>query len=324
MLDSSGRIAQGAGRYSVFAKSDMIHLQQKAVPADEIAAGRCYALARNYLATLCRCRTPSAPVLFQGGVAANNGEVRAFRDLLNLDADGLIVPEHFEALGALGAALIAGERPLSALLAIMAMIDALSRRPADGEDGSGLEPLAQKSIAAAPRPAAACTFENTYVLGIDVGSVSTKAAVVDSAYALIAAAYLPTAGDRSISEAFAAGLKGKDSTRLRRKMLFPFVNGSCAIPWRSLPTPGSGFFQNTVSCRKNRLLNRLKKDQKRGAVLLGRPYNTTDRHVTLNLARRLKGFGVEPIPFDFLPLEREPLPPLRERLRWGATLRPRP
>ena len=52
-------------------------------------------------------------------------------------------------------------------------------------------------------------------------------------------------------------------------------------------------------------------------VLLGRPYNTTDRHVSLNLARRLKGLGIEPIPFDFLPLEREPLPPLWERIRWG-------
>jgi predicted nucleotide-binding protein (sugar kinase/HSP70/actin superfamily) len=76
-------------------------------------------------------------------------------------------------------------------------------------------------------------------------------------------------------------------------------------------------FRTRCRAEGETLLSRLKKDQKRGAVLLGRPYNTTDRHVTLELARRLKALGVEPIPFDFLPLGREPLPPLWERIRWG-------
>ena len=195
MARNAVRIAQVAGRCSVFAKSDMIHLQQRAVPADEIAAGFCYALARNYIATLCRGRTPAAPVLFQGGVAANHGVVRAFRELLNLDAGGLIVPAHSEAMGALGAALIAGERPLHPPLALTAMIDAFSRRAVGVETASALEPLVQKPILSVSLPVAAQASEIAYVLGVDVGSVSTKAAVVDSAHALIAAAYLPTAGD---------------------------------------------------------------------------------------------------------------------------------
>ena len=37
-----------AGRCSVFAKSDMIHLQQIATPDYDIVAGLCYALARNF------------------------------------------------------------------------------------------------------------------------------------------------------------------------------------------------------------------------------------------------------------------------------------
>ena len=36
-----------AGRCSVFAKSDMIHLQQGATPDYEIMAGLCYAMVRN-------------------------------------------------------------------------------------------------------------------------------------------------------------------------------------------------------------------------------------------------------------------------------------
>ena len=66
-----------------------------------------------------------------------------------------------------------------------------------------------------------------------------------------------------------------------------------------------------------KLLLDLEKENKRGAVLIGRPYNTTDRYVNLNLARRMQDLGIEPIPFDFLPLGTEPLPPLWDRIRWG-------
>jgi activator of 2-hydroxyglutaryl-CoA dehydratase len=49
-----------AGRCSVFAKSDMIHLQQIATPVHDIVAGLCFAVARNFVSTLgrgcCQCR----------------------------------------------------------------------------------------------------------------------------------------------------------------------------------------------------------------------------------------------------------------------------
>ena len=41
-----------AGRCSVFAKSDMIHLQQIATPDHDIVAGLCFAMARNFKATV--------------------------------------------------------------------------------------------------------------------------------------------------------------------------------------------------------------------------------------------------------------------------------
>jgi predicted nucleotide-binding protein (sugar kinase/HSP70/actin superfamily) len=78
-----------------------------------------------------------------------------------------------------------------------------------------------------------------------------------------------------------------------------------------------GRFQ--AACREEgrRLLEALAGAGRRGAVLVGRPYNTTDRHANLDLARRLRRLGIEPIPFDFLPLDSEPLPALWERIRWG-------
>ena len=75
-----------AGRCSVFAKSDMIHLQQKGTPVGEIAYGLCLAMARNFMATVIRGRQIVPPLALVGGGAANQGLVRAFAEVLGLDA----------------------------------------------------------------------------------------------------------------------------------------------------------------------------------------------------------------------------------------------
>lgn len=68
-----------AGRCTVFAQSDMIHLQQKGTPTEEIAYGLCLALVRTFMATVMHGRKMTLPVLLVGGGAANPGLVRAFR-----------------------------------------------------------------------------------------------------------------------------------------------------------------------------------------------------------------------------------------------------
>lgn len=93
-----------AGRCAVFAESDMIHKQQAGYAEADIVAGLCRALVRNYLNNLARGKQLEGPVLFQGGVAANPGIVRAFERELGLM---VVVPDHFEVMGALGAALLA-------------------------------------------------------------------------------------------------------------------------------------------------------------------------------------------------------------------------
>jgi len=92
-----------AGRCSVFAKSDMIHLQQIATPDYDIVAGLCYAVARNFKSTIGKGKEFVKPVAFQGGVAANLGVRKAFKDVLDLDDSEYIVPAHFASMGALGA-----------------------------------------------------------------------------------------------------------------------------------------------------------------------------------------------------------------------------
>lgn len=93
-----------AGRCGVFAESDMIHKQQAGHPLDEILAGLCDALVRNYLNNVGRGKEIRPPAVFQGGVAANRGIRQAFERRLGFS---LRVPEHYDIMGALGAARIA-------------------------------------------------------------------------------------------------------------------------------------------------------------------------------------------------------------------------
>ncbi len=95
-----------AGRCTVFAESDMIHKQQMGHRMEDILYGLCQALARNYLNNLALGKELRPPVVFQGGVAANAGMVRAFEDMLEMP---VLVPPHYEVMGAIGAAMLAHE-----------------------------------------------------------------------------------------------------------------------------------------------------------------------------------------------------------------------
>lgn len=95
-----------AGRCAVFAESDMIHKQQMGCSLADILAGLCEALVRNYLNNVGKGKEILGPVVFQGGVAANVGMVKAFEKALGLPVH---VPPYFDVMGAVGAALLARE-----------------------------------------------------------------------------------------------------------------------------------------------------------------------------------------------------------------------
>ncbi|MFH1169486.1 MAG: acyl-CoA dehydratase activase, partial [Chloroflexota bacterium] len=81
--------ARIAGRCTVFAGSDMVHRQQTGYHIEDILYGLCQALARNYLNDVGSGKDIRPPVVFQGGVAFNQGMVRAFREALGVE---IIVP----------------------------------------------------------------------------------------------------------------------------------------------------------------------------------------------------------------------------------------
>lgn len=186
--------ARIAGRCSVFAKSDMIHLQQKGTPVHDIVAGLCYALARNFKSSVAGSVKIIPSIAFVGGVAANKGVIKAFEDILELNKGEMLIPEHFALMGAAGAAIwlmINGPADTSFLGAEVFIENCKAQQ----SDAKRLPPLTLyfsqtpvDSLISTEPPHGT----NVY-LGIDVGSISTNIVLMDEKRNLIAKYYLMTA-----------------------------------------------------------------------------------------------------------------------------------
>jgi len=202
-----------AGRCSVFAKSDMIHLQQIATPLEDIIAGLCFAVVRNFKGSICKNMEIKEPVSFYGGVAANEGVIRAFREVF--DIKNLIIPEYFAFMPAIGAALkeIETREVKSEKLKvrsykeenskIIALHDIEKLRTfieSQRSEEKGHEPLLNSKLQTLNSNPPLPPFikegqgEIRAYLGIDVGSISTNLAVIDEHNRLLAKSYLMTAG----------------------------------------------------------------------------------------------------------------------------------
>ncbi len=194
--------ARIAGRCTVFAKTDMIHLQQQGVPLPDILAGLCYALTRNFKSVIGRGKAFVPPVLFQGGVAYNGAVVCAFQDVLGLPPGGLIIPKHHPLMAALGVALTL--RIAQSLRDVQGQCDAPTAAPLDWTAlraaldvqvalPGPLPPLRVPGPNGHWRPPQ-LVRETPVYLGIDVGSISTNVVLIDEQHRVVARCYLRTAG----------------------------------------------------------------------------------------------------------------------------------
>lgn len=184
-----------AGRCSVFAKTDMIHLQQAATPDYEIIAGLCLAMARNLKSNIAKGKVIQKPVAFQGGVAHNLGVRQAFRTIFNLAEDELIIPPHFCSMGAIGAVSVARENPPPDFH--LTLHDLKEYLQQESPRAKRLPPLRPPEKLAADHYAISELMGNEVVegyLGVDVGSISTNVVVIDAQMQVLAREYLMTAG----------------------------------------------------------------------------------------------------------------------------------
>jgi predicted CoA-substrate-specific enzyme activase len=201
----AGKAASIAGRCSVFAKSDMIHAQQKGYEPPEVLRGLCDAVIRNFRGTITKGKVIEAPVAFIGGVAANKGAVQALREAFHFEDGSLFVPEYHSSMGAIGAALLeadAGEaRDLTAA--------ALDAGRMSAVDLPVTEPLSMERVVLLRDMAKPYVWPENggrvdAYMGIDVGSVSTNFVVIDPDGAVMKEIYVKT--DARPVEVVSAGL----------------------------------------------------------------------------------------------------------------------
>ncbi len=182
--------ANVACRCTVFTKSDMIHLQNKGERLEDIIYGLHVGNARNYVSTIVQNRALEEPILFVGGLSLNELQVRALRDYF----PGLLVPPHSTSLGGLGVALQARNQ------GIRNRPDLSAYRTARDETLADL-PLAPKlglrktsfpsDNRLTRRPPG--KGEPVY-LGLDIGSTTTKYALVDEDRRIVHKSYVHTRG----------------------------------------------------------------------------------------------------------------------------------
>jgi len=185
-----------AGRCSVFAKSDMIHLQQIGTPLPDILHGLCHTVARNFKSTIARGKIFQKPIIFQGGVASNAGMVKAFSDILGLAEGELIIPEHHTSMGAIGAVLHLLDR-MEGRGRFKGLGEMERYLQGQKEEKGGWEPLytaVKEEIAFDTRTFPIKEKKVDAFLGVDVGSLSTNVVVIDRDVNILARRYLMTAG----------------------------------------------------------------------------------------------------------------------------------
>ena len=212
-LSNQGDVPRIASRCAVFAKTDLVHAQQEGCTLPAICDGLCLGLARNIVDTLFSGDDVDGPIIFTGGVSLNRAVVKHLRVLTGKE----IICDDTLLYAAVGAALsLADEERLPAASGIQSPEDVLiaghtrlqyvheplELNLSDYPDFEGLESY---RFSAADSKNTGPVEVDIYVnlkpgrpvaayLGIDVGSTSTKAVLLDKAKTVLAGFYTRTAG----------------------------------------------------------------------------------------------------------------------------------
>jgi predicted CoA-substrate-specific enzyme activase len=181
--------ANVACRCTVFTKSDMIHLQNKGERLEDIIYGLHLGNARNYISTIVGNRTLKEPILFIGGLSLNALQVKAFRSYF----PNLTVPPYSTSIGALGVALHALDSGRTCEIEP----SLLKGSPSEEKDFPRAEPLIMEKTCFAESGLTALVAPGKRIkayLGIDIGSTTTKYALIDQEKRIIDKDYVPTQG----------------------------------------------------------------------------------------------------------------------------------
>jgi predicted CoA-substrate-specific enzyme activase len=211
--DNQGAVPKIASRCAVFAKTDLVHAQQEGYSLPEICDGLCRGLARNIVDTLFNGNNVREPILFTGGVSQNMAVVKHLKALLGKE----IVTGGTYHYAAMGAALNLMEEGVGTIPVQIRSVDdmlivnkirldyvhePLEVALSDYPEFAGLEAYNFHPGGSGPLfPVEVDVYEKlseqtrvSVYLGIDVGSTSSKAVLIDPSKMVLAGFYTRTAG----------------------------------------------------------------------------------------------------------------------------------
>ncbi|MGI6398349.1 MAG: acyl-CoA dehydratase activase [Desulfomonilia bacterium] len=212
-LENRGQVPMIASRCAVFAKTDIIHAQQEGYSLSEICDGLCRGLARNIADTLFAGRDIQGPVVFCGGVSKNKAVQKHIGDIVGRE---FVVDGYSHVYGALGAAIRLLERAEEPAVSFVRTEDLILPREesrAYAFDGLCLAGSSYPDFSShehydyrvrtrtVPDTVEVDVYEDLsgiesagVYLGIDIGSTSTKAVLMDGSKTVLAGLYTRTAG----------------------------------------------------------------------------------------------------------------------------------
>ncbi len=196
-LNYKGKAPVIATRCAVFARTDITHAMQEGHSLDAICAGLCEGIARNVLDVLVKGREIIAPAAVVGGVSLNQKIVITIQDILKKT---VFVPEHSQVTGAVGAALLGKSSSLR--LDSILPEDCLQRnirlplemKSTKYPDFSKYN-IYNKGDVEVFLPENTAGMENGVYIGIDIGSTSTKAVLLNKNREVTGGFYTSTGGD---------------------------------------------------------------------------------------------------------------------------------
>ena len=175
-----------SGRCSVFCKSDCTHATNKGIPKSQVTAGLCKMMANKILELLKKVQRRN--LMVTGGTARNGMMIEYLRQ----EIPGLIVPDEAPYFEAMGAALWAFEHETDPYPGLAELFHAEAARfqtlppLKDFSDQVEFKTIKKGQI----------NRGDTCILGLDVGSTTTKAVLMRrSDDAMLASIYLRTNGD---------------------------------------------------------------------------------------------------------------------------------
>ncbi len=230
-IKRASKIPRIAGRCSVFSKTDMIHHQQEGIKIEDILFGLSYALARNYKANVVQYIKVSRPVMFVGGVAYNEGVIRALKDIFQFSDDDMVVPKGPSNVASLGAALLARDKEM--LLDLQVLFKEMEEVGVKNRDSIFYRPLKEYGNGDSLNKHMCKPSREEIIqgyIGIDIGSTSTNLVLIDNNRDVLSYRYLRTKGNpkravklgiKSILEEFQNRLKirGIGTTGSGRNMI---------------------------------------------------------------------------------------------------------